>query len=301
MPLSIARFPVNVSRGAWHNGTRRYLVRRVFSPRNPRVASFLISTWMMCMHHVVQGGDLLARPDGAPVEQSFVVYEDPLLDVGTAKYADVDVVLATIFALFFATRVTPAHARDVAEVFDLDRLGRPQGEDSLARPPAFLTHELEAADGEEVVAISRREELAKRPDDDRVVAAPYLQHGGVVQQLQARASAPRVLPLELRLAEEIRRGEAVRQRDADLMEVSRPIVSVSSSQPCCRKQKNSPSASSFSPSPTLRRPVRSPSSTSGREGAGERAVRSRFLDIRNGQCDQKSMPSMHSAMFLACL
>ena len=82
--------------GRWHNGTGRYAVREKFNPHNPAVATFLLMTWMGVMNQAMTGMDILAHPVVPPVEPSFHIYEQPVLDVGTSSYADVDEVLGTI-------------------------------------------------------------------------------------------------------------------------------------------------------------------------------------------------------------
>jgi hypothetical protein len=114
IPLAKAKHGAQLVRGQWHNGCRTFMVRRLFDPRNPRVKRFLTDTWVTFMATAMRGRgaghafDILARPGGAPPAQTFAIYMDPVLDVGTAKYADVDQVLHRIFAFYFLTCVAPA-------------------------------------------------------------------------------------------------------------------------------------------------------------------------------------------------
>ena len=113
VPLDAARFGVHVARGAWHDGSSRFKVRRLFAPRHPRPARFRVTVFSLFMvlalsgRHLPEGADILARPGGAAPEPTRYVYMDPVLDVGTAAYNDVDKVLMVIYRLFFHV-LTPA-------------------------------------------------------------------------------------------------------------------------------------------------------------------------------------------------
>ena len=116
VPLDTARFAGNVHRGSWHNGSRRFKVRRFFSPSNPRPGRFKATTWLAFMALAMaavpggvanQCGDILRRPTGPPPEQSRIIYEDPVLDVGTAAFADIDLVTQIVYTYYFHT-MSPA-------------------------------------------------------------------------------------------------------------------------------------------------------------------------------------------------
>lgn len=90
-PLDAARFPTGgVRRGHWHNGTGRFVSRRLFDPRRfPPVCATL---WRTYIARARGGADVLAHPTVAVrPEQSRLDCQAPVLDVETAAYADVDV------------------------------------------------------------------------------------------------------------------------------------------------------------------------------------------------------------------
>ena len=107
-PLAAAKYGGHVARGAWHSGARTFQTRRFFSPSNPRVARLKLDLWLSFMSLAAAGGDILARPAGPPPEPTKLVYMDPVLDVGTAKYADVDLVLHRILAYYITTAFVAA-------------------------------------------------------------------------------------------------------------------------------------------------------------------------------------------------
>ena len=127
VPLAAARFPMNVARGAWHNGSRRFKVRRWFSPDNPRPGRFKTTVWMGFMALALAGGagscgDILQRPAGMAPEESHFVYMPPELDVGTAKYVDIDHMVSVIHTLFFHTMLPASMVLTVGDQQTYHRL-----------------------------------------------------------------------------------------------------------------------------------------------------------------------------------
>ena len=119
LPLDAARFGAQVARGMWHNGSRTFLCRRLFAPKHPRAQRFLLDTWLSMVQLAMRlkredaGADewtllLLTRPSSHTATTTFTIYMDPVLNVGTAAYADVDLVLKVIFNFYFITCVMPA-------------------------------------------------------------------------------------------------------------------------------------------------------------------------------------------------
>ena len=117
LPLDTARFGAQVARGAWHNGSRTFLCRRLFAPKHPKSQRFLLDTWLsmvqLAMRLKREGADdwtllLLTRPSSHTATRTFTIYMDPVLNVGTAAYADVDRVLKVIFNFYVVTCVMPA-------------------------------------------------------------------------------------------------------------------------------------------------------------------------------------------------
>ena len=97
VPLSNVRFPTNLLPGEWYRkDASKWSVRRMFSPRNPAFGRLRTDTWCLFMSAASRKIDILAHPDVPAPERTFFVVEAPVLDVGTAKNADVDLVLGAI-------------------------------------------------------------------------------------------------------------------------------------------------------------------------------------------------------------
>ena len=106
VPLAAAQFPLNVVRGMWHNGSRRFKVRRWFSPSNSRPGRFKMTVWMAFIALALNTdtgtcGNILRRPTAAAPEESHIIYMPPELDIGTAKYADIDHMVQVIDNYYF--------------------------------------------------------------------------------------------------------------------------------------------------------------------------------------------------------
>ena len=113
IPLDVARYGAHVARGAWHNGSRTFSCRRLFAPNHPQSQRYLLDTWLSMMQLALRLQSdaavgttdwcllLLTRPSGHATARTFCIYMDPVLDVGTAAYADVDQVLKVIFGFYF--------------------------------------------------------------------------------------------------------------------------------------------------------------------------------------------------------
>lgn len=85
-------FPMgSIGRGAWHNGSDRFAALPRFDPRSTAFASLRQSSWQTFMGQAAAGLDILAHPTvAAAPTRTTTVYQEPVLDVNTAAYQDID-------------------------------------------------------------------------------------------------------------------------------------------------------------------------------------------------------------------
>ena len=80
-----------VARGAWRMASfGRYAIRPLFDPLHAASTNLKNQAWRGFMGVALQGGDILGRPDVPKPERSEMIFEEPIMDAGTAAYSDVD-------------------------------------------------------------------------------------------------------------------------------------------------------------------------------------------------------------------
>jgi hypothetical protein len=97
--LDKREFPTNLGPSGceWHDGTGAHETRRMLAPKNSDVENMVVSAWRDLTGTARNGFDILAHPDVQPAPRpECIVYQTPILDVGTARHADMAIVLDTI-------------------------------------------------------------------------------------------------------------------------------------------------------------------------------------------------------------
>ena len=96
-----AVLPAQLGRGAWRRpGFSRFSVRELFDPDHTDTRSLKEASWRAFMSQTQAGDDILRHPHVPKPEQTELLFEEPLLDAGTAAYADVDKWLVAVRNLF---------------------------------------------------------------------------------------------------------------------------------------------------------------------------------------------------------
>ena len=92
VPIDPARFPMTtISRGQWHNATSRFVTLPLFDPRRDAFRNLRHFAWLGFVGQSLGGLDILAHPSvAAPPQRVRTVYQQPVLNVDTASYADID-------------------------------------------------------------------------------------------------------------------------------------------------------------------------------------------------------------------
>ena len=85
-------FPVgSIHRGLWHNGSNRFAALHRFDPRSTAFANLRLLSWQTFIAQAAAGLDILTHPavHAAP-PRTVTVYQEPVLNVNTASYQDID-------------------------------------------------------------------------------------------------------------------------------------------------------------------------------------------------------------------
>ena len=85
-------FPMgSIHRGLWHNGSNRFAALHRFDPRSTAFANLRLLSWQTFIAQAAAGLDILTHPavHAAP-PRTVTVYQEPVLNVNTASYQDID-------------------------------------------------------------------------------------------------------------------------------------------------------------------------------------------------------------------
>lgn len=122
VPLSKSLYGLTegIQRGEWKRPDfSRWSIRPLFDPHTNENQILKQASWKAFMRTAAEGGDVCAHPDAPKPERSHVVFEQPVLDAGTAAYRDVDRFLSAVrtMFLFLIGLVTVPWAKAASVVF----------------------------------------------------------------------------------------------------------------------------------------------------------------------------------------
>jgi len=109
------------STGWRRQGVSRLDVRERFDPRHTDIACLKHSSWRSFFDQTRAGADILAHPVVAKPDKTEVLFEEPVLDAGTAAYKDVDKWLGVVRRLycFLVGFLEAAHRRAATVVMTM--------------------------------------------------------------------------------------------------------------------------------------------------------------------------------------